>query len=149
MDYYYDNLFQDARWKAFAFTVVAFHTKNFSFDDYDAIIWSGNFKAGPSLKPSATSAIVPYALVDWTAVPEWQDRFFENFLRAGAGVRWYPRTVEPDTFGTDLLRRLHLFGEYVGNVAWLGDEPERHVEGHDIRFGVALSTGGFFRDRRR
>lgn len=148
-DYYFDNLFEASPIAAFLFTTLTWRTTNFSFDGYDAVLWSGNVTAGPKIALGA-SFLVPYAVADWTYSPKYDSRFFENFLRAGGGARWYPlpKSGKPAGFGTDLARRLHVFAEAVQNVAWLGDDPPGHVEGHDIRVGVAFATGGFFRERR-
>lgn len=86
-------------------------------------------------------------MVDWTYLPQHGDRFWYKFLRAGGGVRWYPRRL-PSTFGVDVAGRLHVFTEVVGNAAWLGDTPFGDVQAHDVRAGVGFSTGGIYRRSR-
>ncbi len=149
-DYYYDTLFAAEPVAAFLFTTLTYRTTNFSFEGYDGVLWSGNVTVGPKIALGGSS-LIPYGVADWTYAHKYSSRFFENFLRMGAGVRWYPfpKPGRPAGFGTDLARRLHVFAELVGNAAWLGDAAPPSVEGHDVRFGVAFATGGFFREPRR
>lgn len=148
LDYYYDNLFATARVKTFVFTAMGYHTTNFSFDGYDAVIWTGNVKAGPAVDIGMKTRLVPYVVTDWTSSASHRERFFENFLHAGGGVRWYPASGSSGGFGASLLRRLHLYAEGLRNVAWLGDRPPAVVKPHDIRAGIAFASGGIYRDRR-
>jgi hypothetical protein len=148
LDYYWDNLFEPSRLKIFAFTVMGYHTTNFSTASYKGFIWSGNLKAGPAVDLTRYSRLIPYAVVDWTSAPSHRDRFFENFVRAGGGLRWYPRTSPGKGLGGNLLRRLNVYGEIVHNVGWLGRQPPASVEPTDVRVGVAFATGGIYRDRR-
>lgn len=147
-DYYYDNVFEPSRVKAFVFTVVGYHTTNFSIESYNGLIWSGNVKVGPAVGFTPNFRVIPYAVADWTYAPGHGERFFENFIRAGGGLRWYPRAVSGNGLGRGLLRRLHVYGELVRNVRWLGQQPPAVIEPFDVRAGVAFATGGIYRDSR-
>ena len=147
LDYYLDNLFGPSRLKAFAFTVAAYHTTNFSLESYNGLVWSGNVKSGPSVDLGPGSRLIPYAFVDWTWAPGHRERFFENFIHGGAGVRWYPASAGSRAAGS-VVRRLHLYGEVVRNIDWLGEPAPSSVEQHDFRAGIAFATGGIYRDRR-
>lgn len=144
MDYYYDNVFTDDQWAVFLFSNATWRDTNFSFEGYHAFLWSGNVKIGPRM-PMQNALLVPYGVVDWTWVPRHQERFFENFLRVGGGVRFYPKTDEAGGFAHDLVRRFHVFAEVVHNVVWLGDAPANRIRDTDVRVGFSFATGGFFR----
>jgi len=136
----------------FAFTTATYRPTNFSLDDYHGFVWSGNIKVGPKLC-IGTAFVVPYGVVDWTWSPRYEDRWFENFVRVGGGVRVYPWGDKPDRYPSyiayDLARRLHIFAEVVQNVAWLGESAPSGVHGTDVRIGIGFSTGGFFAEPRR
>ena len=148
-DYYFDNLFTTRRWKTFAYTVVGLHTTAFNREHFNAVRWSGNVKTGPSFLPQAQSVVVPYAVAEWTYAASHRDLFWENFLRAGGGVRWHPQRRAVGRFASDLRGRLHVFTDVVANIAWLGDAPYRDVEKYDVRIGIGFSTGGIYRNRFR
>jgi hypothetical protein len=145
VDYYYDNLFAPAQWKSFAYTTAGYRTTAFGLAHYDAVLWSGSVKTGRAMTSHAQSIVIPYAVVDWTYAGAHRDRFWENFLRAGGGVRWYPKKQYAGRFAGDLRGRLHLFGEVVRNVVWLGDRPSGEVSQYDVRVGAGFSTGGIYR----
>lgn len=46
VDYYYDNLLAEQRFKVFAYADATFHTTNFGLDSYDAVVVSGNVETG-------------------------------------------------------------------------------------------------------
>jgi hypothetical protein len=151
MDYYYDNLFDDLGLfgvkplTIVAWTNAGYRKTNFSLDDYNAFLWTGNLKLGPKYK-YGNSLFLPYALADWTYVPQYDERWWENFFRVGGGVRWYPKTNVGGEFWKDLLKRFHIFGEVLHNVQWLGDPPpDGRVEETDYRVGLGFATGGIFR----
>jgi len=153
-DYYYDNLFTTKNYQmTFSWwTNAGYRHTNFASDDYDTFLWTGNIKIGPKVEVGQ-GFVIPYALADWTWVPRYDQRFWENFLRLGGGIRWYPKTPKPDPgigrgrqFINEFIRRFFLFVEVQQNVAWLGDEPVRPVNDTDVRVGISFSTGGLFRD---
>ena len=145
VDHYYDNLFAPSRWKAISYTTAGFHSTQFSIDRYNAVLWTGSFRAGPSFRPDSDSMFVPYGLVDWAYAGADRDRFWENYLRTGAGMRWYPQMHQGGSFGTSLAGRFHIFAEAVGNLAWLGNAPAGSVPRYDVRLGLGFSTGGIYR----
>ncbi len=151
MDYYYDNLFNDRGLfgvkplTIVAWTNAGYRKTNFSLDDYNAFLWTGNVKLGPKFM-LGNSVLLPYAVADWAYVPRYDERWWENYFRAGGGVRFYPKTDESETFWWDLLRRFHIFAEVVNNVEWLGDSPPGgRVEETDYRAGLGFATSGIFR----
>jgi len=152
IDYYYDNLdnrFDDKNFIVVAWMNAGFRKTNFSLDNYDAFLWTGNIKVGPRFKPTKT-ILLPYVVSDWTYVPKYEKRWWENFLRLGAGTRWYPwypKTKDYIGFGKDFLRRFHIYVEVLHNGAWLGYEPNNTVKETDFRVGLGFSTGGFFKKR--
>jgi hypothetical protein len=147
LDYYYDNLFTAQPVTISVWTNAGYRHTNFSFSGYESFLWTGNAKVGPKFQ-LGSSFVIPYALVDWTWVPQREGRFWENFLRLGGGVRWYPKTNlnTGNKFVDGLINRFHVFLEVQNNVAWLGDDPKRVVKDTDFRFGISFSTQGFFRD---
>ncbi|MDL2124960.1 MAG: hypothetical protein LWX51_18225 [Deltaproteobacteria bacterium] len=150
MDYYYDNLdnrFDDKSFIAVVWTNAGFRKTNFSLKNYDAFLWTGNIKIGPRFKPAKT-ILLPYLVSDWTYVPKYDERWWENFLRVGAGTRWYPwfpKMKDDIGFFEDFLKRFNIYVEVLHNVAWFGDKPNNSVKETDFRIGLSFSTGGFFK----
>lgn len=148
-DYYYDEpLFnEDKCWTLIAWTNGTFRATNFSLEKYNSFLWTGNLKAGikwPRLNP----IILYYGVADWTYVASPCDcRWWENYIRGGGGIRVYPYTPDGKGLFSELLRRLHLYGEYQKNLMWLKDKPEDMVRKEDWRFGIGFSTSGFFRSK--
>lgn len=157
LDYYYDNIFNYAKnelisegWLAgAAYMTATYRNTNFSLVDYNGFILSGNIKLGPRI--TCFPALFPYAVADWTYSPSYHEHWWENFLRVGGGLRFYPIAALGITqnrgFVGDLLARLNVFVEVLHNVAWLEDKAPDIVEKTDIRIGIAFSTGVFTGDR--
>lgn len=150
-DYYYDNLYFDGfptneRTLAILWTNLAYRKTNFSQDDYEALLWLGNIKVGPNVR-HGRSMLLPYAVTDWAYVPKHGERWWENYLRVGAGIRWYPKTTRADGFPVgDLAKRSYVYAEVLRNVAWLGDHPtSSDIRQTDLRIGIGFSTSGFLR----
>ena len=148
VDYYYENLFDDDTITALIWTNARFSTTNFSIVDYNTFLWSGNVKIGPKIK-TKESIILTYLFADWTYVPKYNERWWENFGRVGLGARWHPWGSLPykndGGIFKDILRRINLYAEVVQNATWLGDSPPHAVEETDYRAGIAISTSGFLR----
>lgn len=145
LDYYYDNLVGRDPLLVFAYQSLTYRKTNFSMDDYSGLLWSGNVKVGPRVDILG-SALVPYGVLDFTYAPEHDDRWYENFLRVGGGLRWYPKPKGPDDqdgLMANMSGRFHVFVEGLHNASWLGDEPMNQVEENDLRFGLAFATDGF------
>lgn len=141
VDYYHDRLFTDQLLVYSVFVNAGYRATNFSLEDYDAFLWMGNMKLGPGLRPG-NSIVFPYGIIDWTHSPSHDDRWWENFLRCGAGISFYPRADHAGGFWS----RFRVYGEVLWNVEWLVEEAPSDVEEMDVRAGVAFATGGFFRE---
>lgn len=137
-DIYYDNIFSEEPVTAALWSTVGFRRTNFSMDNYNALLWSGNAKVGKSF--GEDMRLFPYAFADWTYVPKYDERWWENFLRIGGGIRLYPLTSQSGGLYYNLLRRLNVYAEVVHNVAWLGASPPDTVKEMDYRFGFSFST---------
>lgn len=148
VDYYYENLFDDETVTTLIWTNARFSSTNFSIPDYNAFLWLGNVKLGPKIK-TKKSILLTYAFADWTYVPKYDERWWENFGRVGVGARWYPWGSLPykenDGIFKDIMRRFNLYAEVAQNAAWFGDSPPNAVEETDVRVGFTFSTGGFLR----
>lgn len=148
IDYYFDNLVGetvDKYYSVFAWTNAGYRHTNFSSDNYSAFLWSGNIKIGPKITWSE-NVVIPYLAADWTCVPKYEERWSENFLRIGIGVKWYPfLTTQTDQtiFLNDILKRINVYIEFPQNVAWLGDTPGYNVEETDFKIGISFSTSGY------
>ena len=147
VDYYYDNIFEKKSLIFAAWTNAGFRKTNFSLENYDAFLWTGNLKFGYKYAHKK-SILFSHATIEWTDVPKYKNRWWENFLRAGIGVQWYPKAYETNRFVSGLLRRFHLYIEVLHNVTWLGERPNDNsqVEETDFRAGLVFSTSGFFRE---
>jgi hypothetical protein len=148
LDYYFDNLsgkYADKNYKVFAWTNAGYRHTNFSSDNYSAFLWSGNIKIGPKFTLSE-NVLIPYLAADWTYVPKYEERWSENFLRIGIGIKWYPfLTTQTDQtyFSNDIFKRINVYIELPQNIAWLGDTPAHNVEETDFKIGISFSTGGY------
>ena len=148
LDYYYDNIFSEDRHVLIAWTNATFRATNFSHEQYNSFLWTGNAKAGLKVEPFNKILLV-YGLADWTYTPTCACRWWENYLRWGVGTRLYLKPYDVRRRPTmELLRRIHIYAEYVQNGDWLGDSPENHVNKWDLRFGVGFSTTGYFRNEK-
>lgn len=151
-DYYSDNLFSGGGFftreptLSITWTSLAFRRTNFSQSDYKALLWAGNVKLGRNIR-RGRSVLMPYAVADWCYVPGHDERWWENYLRLGGGIRWYPTTQSvngPPAGG--LAQRTYVYAEVLQNAAWLGDHPSSSdVKDTDLRVGVGFSTSGFLR----
>ena len=147
-DYYYDNLHEDSRFIGMAWSNADFRKTNFSLDNYDAFLWTGNIKAGFKLLRSS-SILLGYLVSEWTYVPKYGERWWENFVCVGPGIRFYPKSTEGDSPSARLLRRFHVYVEVLKNIVWLGNEPDAgKIKEADLRIGLGLSTCGFFRHKK-
>ena len=145
-DYYFDNLFDKGILASAIWSNAGFRKTNFSFDDYNTFLWMGNIKTGIKIQDSK-KILMGYFVLEWTYAPKYDERWWENFIRTGAGVRFYPWVKQGESFGSDFLRRFHVYAEFLYNAAWLGNSPlDGSVEKYDFRIGLGFSTGGFFRE---
>ena len=149
IDYYYDNLFDSGIIASVAWSNGGYRKTNFCFPDYSAFLWMGNIKAG--IKTHKRGSIwMGYLVLEWTYSPKHKKFWQENFLRTGAGVRFYPWAKKGDTLIDDFLHRLYLYVEFLQNAAWLGEAPSaERVKKSDFRIGLGFSSGGFFRDKQK
>jgi len=150
LDYYYDNLFDEKNNASFLdnvgmilWTNAGFRKTNFSNEQYKALLWTGNVKVGGNIK-AYESILFPYVLADWCYVPKYQERWWENSFKVGAGIRIYPKTNNTGGFLNDFMKRFHVYIEVLQNADWLGDDPSAEVEETDFRIGLGFSTGGFY-----
>lgn len=149
VDYYYDEpLFNEEKWWALiAWANGTFRATNFSVEKFNSFLWTGNLKAGVKILKHSPIILV-YGVTDWTYVASpCSCRWWENYVRGGGGARIYPYVSDEDDFFSEILRRLHIYGEYQHNLWWLKDAPKNEVEKGDWRFGIGFSTSGFFRNK--
>jgi hypothetical protein len=143
-DYYSDNLFDRKGFTYFTYllwTNLTYRSTNYSLSDYDAVLWEGNMKLGPQFRFNAENSIfLPYAVIDWTFSPDYDDRWWENFIRAGAGVRLYPKVSAENEELERILKRFNIYAEVFHNASWLGDDAPSSVKETDWRIGLNFST---------
>ncbi|OED38762.1 hypothetical protein AB834_00610 [PVC group bacterium (ex Bugula neritina AB1)] len=160
-DYYFDNIF------GYKSTAMVFRNKVFwaktNFvtlpknqpsddkpEDFNSFIWEGDFKYGP-IKRMKNSIVYPYFTTYWVYSPD-HARVYDNYIRVGGGLQFYPwgnskisDSVHP--LKKNFAKHFYLYSEAIYNAKWLGDEPSDAVNDTDIRFGIGMSTSGFFRQR--
>ncbi len=142
---------------------TVFHETNFAplDEDYDGLVASWNVKLGWFFRqPSWLCGAFPHVLVDGTWSPSHRERWFENSVRLGFGLRWYPLTVGPQglfrneagSLGGWLGKRFNVYTELLFHAGYLGrspdelDPPVRGVtdDRPAVRIGFNFSTDGFF-----
>lgn len=140
-DYYYDNLFRgEPKITVVSWSDLSWRETNFSVSDYRAFKWVGNVKVGRRF-----DTLYPHLLLDWNAVPQYQERWWENSMKAGIGLAWYPMiNATSRTFVGELKRRFRIYVERLQNAQWLGDEAPAIVKEDDYRIGINFSTGGYY-----
>lgn len=144
-DYYYDNLFENRKLIAIIWSNAGFRKTNFSLENYNTFLLMGNIKFGIKVQPNS-SLLLGYFFTEWTYVPKYKERWWENFIRLGGGIRIYPKTDKTNNLLSDILKRFHVYVEVVNNVAWLGNQPYlKDMKRTDFRIGLGFSTGGFFK----
>ena len=162
IDYYYDNIFSGnpmalSIWSSLAwyktnFTTLNLYESSSGNKDYSAIIFKGDIKYG-FVKRWREGILFPYLVASWAYSPRYsnKERFSDNHLRTGIGMRYYPvvhkAEEESVMLWKNLMKRFYIFGEFLYNAAWLGDEPMGKVNDIDYRFGLGYSTTGFYRDK--
>ena len=141
-DYYHDNLFDKRVFTHLLWTNLTYRSTNYSLSDYDAVLWEGNLKLGPKFRFNAESSILlPYGFIDWTYAPDHNLRWWENFLRAGVGVRLYPKVSGiANKQLRDILSRFNIYAEILHNAQWLENDAPDSVEETDWRIGINFST---------
>lgn len=149
-DYYYDNILKmENILTVAAFANAGYRKTNFALDDYSAFTCFGNVKVGPKVF-AGKGLLFPYLVGDWSYSPSHDDRWWENYIRGGGGVAWYPLSVflaersDESSLLVGIGKRLNVFVEGLAKVADLGDATPDVVEDHDFRAGISLATGGFF-----
>ena len=155
VDYYHDNLPRDGEpIVVLAYANCAYRKTNFSLDNYDAVLAEFNLKVGPrvgNLPVLTRSQLVPYVLLEGAYAPKYDERWWENYVRTGVGLRFYfDPTRRGKDFWSGFVQRFNIYAEYVRNVSWLGDDPAdlgSKVEDYDFRCGLSFATGGFFNER--
>lgn len=147
VDYYFDNLNNktDKSFVSIIWTNAGYRKTNFSFDNYDAFLWSGNIKTGFALQIFNSSIVLPYVVVaDWTYSPTYNDRWWENFVRIGGGFKIYPffrkYPDNDDDLFKNIYKRFNFYIEVLNNATWIGDEPISSIEETDYRVGISFST---------
>ena len=151
IDYYWDNLFSYeilenkklVKPVGLVWFNGGFRNTNFSDASYNAFLFMGNVKLGIEFKIGNT-ILLPYGFMETTYVPKYRERWWENILKGGVGLRIYPKVDRSDNILWDLLKRFHIYAELINKVAWLGETPSG-IEHTDIRLGIGFSTGGFYR----
>lgn len=145
VDYYYDNLFEESKLTTTIWSNAGFRKTNFSLEDYNAFLWNGNLKVG--IRPQlGNSILLIYAVSDWAYVPKYGERWWENFLRIGGGIRLYPKINVKNNYWEGLVKRFHIYGEVLYNLSWLANKPLTDIEETDFRIGLGFATGGFLRE---
>jgi hypothetical protein len=146
-DYYWDNLFSKIPLKFLIWFNMSVRESNWTEDDYWAFLSTGNLKAGYRLKPGPF-LFLPYGVLEWTWVNKYKERWWENYVRGGAGIRVYYNTKDNKKgLINGLIKRFHIYAEFLGNIRYLGEKAPDVVKNTDFRIGLGYSTSGFYRER--
>jgi len=138
-DIYYDNIFTEDFITVVLWSNAGYRHTNFSMNNYDTFLWTGNLKVGKYFGEKI--GFFPHVVTDWTYVPKFDERWYENFIRMGLGIQLYPvPNQEGKGIYSNFLKRLNIYVETLHNVAWLGDQPPNSVKDIDFRIGINFST---------
>jgi hypothetical protein len=157
VDYYYDNLFSTSPIIWTSWSKVAYDKTNYSklaTGKYKSVYWTGNVKCGPRFEfynDWGISLLYPYLFTEWNYTSKYHARWWQNYLKVGTGIRFYPKADEKDSFTKDLMRRFHIYVEYLYLADWLRNEPSTtsNVSKTDFRVGMGFSTSGYYRDNNK
>ena len=142
-DYYYDNLFREDRYLSNVWFQLQWKKSYGSSDESNIFSWCGNWEIGPKFA-IRNSIFSPYFLFNWSYTPTHQENWWENYLRAGIGVKVYPFAGK-SALRSEFLNRFNIFIEVKNNILWLADDPSTPIRDTDYRIGIAYSSNGFFR----
>jgi hypothetical protein len=146
--FFYSSLFhKDNKYALTFFTEGGYRRSNFSCRDYSGIVTTTDLKFGPKFT-WGDSLIRIYG----TATCEYsshKELYWENSLKTGLGVEWYPFAVpllgKYGKLSIGLKKRFHVYTEVLKRTNWWGDKPTASLPNTDFRVGVAFSTGGSYR----
>lgn len=150
VDYYYDNLFSDAWLKGSLWADASWRKSNFSHPDYRVFFASGNAKLGHAFLSGDDSdrQLFLYAFGDWVYASGCPCRWYENNLKPGVGISFYPiRNAGPAEAKKSAVRRVNLYLEWIPRTIWLGHAPPDIVARYDVRLGISFSTSNLLGGR--
>lgn len=158
IDYYFDNLypiFLPENMALFAWANASFRATNYASDQYNGLVVAVNVKPGYQWKiiqDSLTSTAVFYGLMDMSYSPRCFCRWWENYVRGGAGFSVYPFSYNKNRLQHDeRITRIHFYVEYRHQLLWFGEGPKNTLfplKNWDIQAGIGFSTPGFVRQKK-
>ena len=119
-------------------------------DRYDSVVFANSVRLGvraPRL--GALSALTPYLLAQssrtkYDYAGQTTDFYWENALIGGGGVRVAPM-LHGNPERSRGVTRLVIYGEYLNTARYYGPAAPATVPRYDIRAGVSLSIGNWFK----
>ncbi len=119
-------------------------------DRYDSVIFANSVRLGVRApRRGVRSALTPYLLAQsshtkYDYAGQTTDFYWENSLIGGGGVRVAP-TLHVDPENSRGVTRLVIYGEYLDTALYYGPIAPPTVPRYDIRAGVSLSIGDWFK----
>jgi len=119
-------------------------------DRYDSVVFANSVRLGvraPNL--GALSTLTPYLLAQssrtkYDYAGQSTDFYWENALIGGGGVRVAP-PLHADVERSQGVTRLAIYGEFLDTARYYGSTAPATVPRYDIRAGVSLSIGDWFK----
>jgi hypothetical protein len=145
LDYYYDNILKNENFIHQIYFSGGYRHTNWSKSDFKGFLAETDINLGVGCR-LGESIVYPHAIIEAAIQPKYNERWWENYVRAGAGIKYYPFAHQERENGwkKELLSRFNFYFEWVHNIIWLEDKAPDSVKNDDFRVGVAFSTGGFY-----
>ncbi|MBN2317121.1 MAG: hypothetical protein JXM79_24560 [Sedimentisphaerales bacterium] len=112
--------------------------------DYDSLILGNAVRVGlRKTKAGHLSNFTPYLTLE-SSLTENRSYYWENRLWLGGGIRFAPRLYEREN-ESNWLTRFVVYAEYLGVASYYRDSAPSSVPDYDLRIGVSLSIGEWYR----
>ena len=110
---------------------------------YRTLLAASSVRAGVRHTASKASSLTPYVAVE-TSRTKNRAYYWENRLMVGGGLRLTP-PLNVVAQGRPWLTRFVFYAEFAAVARHYGDGAPREIPRTDVRMGVALDTGRWFK----
>ncbi len=131
-------------WWAEIWSGLTWQSANEFDKDYDSLILGNAVRVGlRKADAGMLSTLTPYLALE-SSLTENRSYYWENRLWLGGGIRFAPRLYERKD-ESNWLTRFVVYAEYLGAAAYYRDSAPSSVPDYDVRVGISLSIGEWYR----